>query len=133
MQKLGRRRSPQMILPFKVPWKMLKWILSWKPKFNKFLQFYLLSTSNAPHFSTKNKLVIILKITGFWRNNLAIFHDVKKRFFFLITHLFLIFADMEILFIIHGFFKAALLWSTLGWNSQKFKQMLGNTVRLNFC
>ena len=53
-------------------------ILSWKSKFNKLLQTYLLARSNIPHFSTKQESVIILKMTNFWWNNLAIFHDVKK-------------------------------------------------------
>ena len=33
---------------------------------------------HVPHFSTKKESVIILKMTNFWRINLAIFHDIKK-------------------------------------------------------
>ena len=57
---------------------MLIRILSWQSKFNKFLQVYLLAPTDVPHFSTKKGSVIILKMTNFWRKNLAIFHKVKK-------------------------------------------------------
>ena len=44
--------------------------------------------SNIPHFSTKNETVIILKGTNFWRENLAIFHDVKKTKIYIPYHKF---------------------------------------------
>ena len=31
------------------------------------------------------------------------------------------------------FLKATLFWATSGWNREKIKQMLSNTMRLNFC
>ena len=34
---------------------MLKRLLSWQSKFNKFLQMYLLAPSDIPHFSTKKE------------------------------------------------------------------------------
>ena len=78
---------------------MPKQILSWQPKFNTFLQSYLLATCNTLHFYTKKESVIILKNTKLWRKNLAIFHNVKKqRFIFYITHFFLIFVDKGIFF-----------------------------------
>ena len=58
---------------------MTKRILSWKSKFNKFLQAYVRARSNAPHFSTKKESVIILETTNICKKNLAIFHDVEKR------------------------------------------------------
>ena len=42
------------------------------------MQTYLLARYNFSDFSTKNAYVIIMKITNFWRENLAIFHKVKK-------------------------------------------------------
>ena len=57
---------------------MSKWILSWQSKFNKFLQAYLHARSNVPHFSTKKKYVIILKMTEICTKNLAIFRDDAK-------------------------------------------------------
>ena len=44
--------------------------------------------SNVPHFSIKNESVIILKGTNFWRENLAIFHDVKKPKIYIPYHKF---------------------------------------------
>ena len=56
--------------------KNARQILSWQSKFSKFLQTYLLTSSNAPHFSTKKESVMILKMTNFWWKN--IFHDARK-------------------------------------------------------
>ena len=42
---------------------MLKRILFWQSKFNKFLQMYLLASS-VFHFSTNKESVIILKMTN---------------------------------------------------------------------
>ena len=50
---------------------MPKPILSSQSKFNTFLQKYLFTGS-------PREFLIILKMTNFWRNNLANFHDVKK-------------------------------------------------------
>ena len=61
---------------------MLKRILSWQYKFDKFLQTYLLTSSNVPHFSTKKESVVILKMTNFWRKNLAILRNAKKDIYF---------------------------------------------------
>ena len=36
-----------------------------------------------------------IEIDKHLKENLAVFHDVKKRFIFLITHLFLIFVNKE--------------------------------------
>ena len=55
-----------------------KQTLSWQPKFDTFLQSYLLAMSNVPHFSIKKEYVIMLKMINFWKKNLAIFHGVKK-------------------------------------------------------
>ena len=74
--------------------KNIKGILSWQPKFNKFLQSYLLATSNISHFSTKKESVIILKMTNFRRKNLAVFHNVKKNVSKWINYLFLKFIDL---------------------------------------
>ena len=57
---------------------MPKRILFWQSKFNKLLQTYQLSRTNIPHFTTKKEPVIILKMTNIWRENLAIFYNVKK-------------------------------------------------------
>ena len=114
-----RRNSPWMILHFQATTKMPKWILSWQLEYNRFLQSYLLTTSNVPHFATKKESMIMFQMTNFWRKNLDIFHEVKiKRFIFLITHLFVIFVDKETFFqeyiemesktffiIFEGFFK----------------------------
>ena len=75
---------------------MPKRILSWLSKFIKFLETYLLARSIVLHFSAKKESVNILEMTNFWRNNLAIFHKLKKkRFIFLMTHLFLMFVKMK--------------------------------------
>ena len=43
-----------------------------------------LARSKVPRFSTKKESVIILQMPNLWRENLAIFHDVRKyRFVFL--------------------------------------------------
>ena len=99
LQKMGRRNSSKMILYLQATWKMPKRTLSWQSEFNKFSQTCLLARCNAPRCFAKKESVIILKMTNFWRKNLAIFHDVKKkRFIFFITHLFLIFVNKEIFF-----------------------------------
>ena len=85
LQKMGRSNSPQVILNFSsfLELKNAKKILSWQPKFKKFLQSYLFATSNVPHyFSTRMESVIMLKMTNFWRPNLRTFHDVKKKIYF---------------------------------------------------
>ena len=94
LQKMGSRNSSQMILQFQSTWK---WILSRQPKFNKFLQSYLLATSCVSYFSTKKESVIIenskLLMEKFghfsWRPQ-------KQRLIFIVTHFFLIFAGKEI-------------------------------------
>ena len=50
-----------------------------------FLQSYLLAISNVPHFSTEKGPVIISEMTNYWREILAISHDVE--FIFPITSL----------------------------------------------
>ena len=50
----------------------------WQTFEGNILQVYLLAPTDGPHFSTKKGSVIILKMTNFWRKNLAIFHKVKK-------------------------------------------------------
>ena len=72
-------------------WKMPKRILSWQSRFDKFLQTYLFARSNAARFSSKKESVIILKMTNFWRKNLAIFHDVKKQRFIFFLHICLLY------------------------------------------
>ena len=72
---------------FQATWKIPNWILFWQPKFNIFFQLHLLAISNVLHFSTKNKSVIISKMTKFWRKKLGIFHNVKL--IFLTIHLLL--------------------------------------------
>ena len=96
LQKMGKKNSPNDSSFFS-NLKNAKQILSWKSKFNKYLQRYLLARSNVPHFSTKKESGIILKMTNFWRKNVAIFHEVKKKkFVFLTTSLFLMFVNKEI-------------------------------------
>ena len=60
---------------FLINLKNVKQILSWQ---SKYLQTYLLAYSDVLHFSTKKEFAIILKMTKFWRKNIAIFYDVKK-------------------------------------------------------
>ena len=48
-----------MILHFQATTKMPKRILSRRPEFNRFLQSYLLTTSNVAHFATKKESMII--------------------------------------------------------------------------
>ena len=77
--------------------KNAKQILSWQSKFHKFLQTDLPARSNVPHFYTKT-------LSSYWKwktlegKSLAIFHDAKNRFIFLITHLFLVFVNKDIFF-----------------------------------
>ena len=60
---------------------------------------YLLARSNVPYFPVKKESMIMLKMTNLWSKKLAIFHNVKKRrFSFLIKHIYLIFVNKEILF-----------------------------------
>ena len=82
---------------------MSKRIPSWQPEFNTFLQYYLHASSNLLSISSNYLLciesVILFKMTSFWRKNVDIYLDVKKKkFIFLITHLFLIFVDEGIFF-----------------------------------
>ena len=63
---------------FLINLKKAKQILSWQSKFSKCLQTYLLACSNVPHFCTKKKSVMILKMTNFWWKNMTNFHDVRK-------------------------------------------------------
>ena len=65
--------------------------ISWQTKFHTFFQSYLLATSNVPHFSTKKKSVIILKMK-------ERFGHFSWRFTVLVIHLFLIFVDKAIFF-----------------------------------
>ena len=56
------------------------------------LQSYLLAISNVPHFSTEKGPVIISEMTDFWRQILAISHDVE--FIFLITSLLVCWGEL---------------------------------------
>ena len=73
---------PKWCFIFKQLEKMPKRIPSGQSEFDKFLQSYLLTTSNISYFSTKKGSAIILKMKNFWRKNLGIFHDVKKIEFY---------------------------------------------------
>ena len=73
--------------------------LSRKTEFIKFLQSYLLPTSNSLHFSSKKESLIMFKMTIFWKKKFSHFSwRENKEIYFFITHLFLTVNEKEIIF-----------------------------------
>ena len=79
----------------------------------KFLQTYLLAFSNVPHFCTKKQSVTILSKWQTFEGKIFVKINVKNRFIFLITHLFLEFVKK-------GFFFK----NIQRWNLKCFSQYL---------
>ena len=81
-----------MVFHFGATWKMLKQMLSWQPKFNRFLQRPLLAHSNVSHFFLK------MNLWSYWRYKLL--REVKKRsfIFLIITFFFPTFVKKDFFF-----------------------------------